>query len=143
MNHPPAKAARSVRYALLVACVLAWAGAFVATHLPSDGVPNLHTSDNVAHAIGYGGLTTLLVLALASFGRPRGTRILLAMGILLAYGAFDELTQPAFGRTASFYDWLADAAGTSIAVAFWETFLAVLPSARKRSHPARSRINDK
>ena len=143
MNHPPAKAAKSIRYTLLVACVLAWVGAFVATHLPPSSVPNLHTTDTVAHAIGYGGLTTLLVLALASFGRPRGARILLAMGILLAYGALDELTQPAFLRTASFYDWLADAAGTSIAVAFWETLLAVLSSARERSYPARSRINDK
>jgi len=143
MNHPPAKAARSIRYTLLAACVLAWVGAFVATHLPPDGVPDLHTSDTVAHAIGYGGLTTLLVLALASLGRPRGARILLAMGILLAYGALDELTQPAFLRTASFYDWLADAAGTSIAVAFWETLLAVLSSARERRFQARSRINDK
>ncbi len=150
MNHPPAKAARSVRCTLLAACVLAWVGAFVATHLPPKYVSGLPTSDTVAHAIGYGGLTTLLVLSLASLGRPRGTRILLAMGILLAYGALDELTQPAFLRTASFSDWLADAAGTSIAVAFWETFLAVLSSARKRSysarersHPARSRINDK
>jgi VanZ family protein len=111
--------------------VLAWIGAFVATHIPSSGVPDLHTSDTVAHAIGYGGLTTLLVLSLASFGRSRSTRILLALGLLLAYGAFDELTQPAFLRTASFYDWLADAAGTAIAVAFWETLMAVLSSARK------------
>jgi VanZ family protein len=143
MNHPPAKAARSIRCTLLVACVLAWVGAFVATHLPPNEVPDLHTSDKVAHAIGYGGLTSLLVLALASLGWPRGARILLAMGILLAYGALDELTQPAFLRTASFYDWLADAAGTSIAVAFWETLLAVLSSARERRFQARSRINDK
>jgi VanZ family protein len=143
MNPAPPKAPKHIRRALLAVCILAWAGAFVATHIPPDGVPDLHTGDKVLHLVGYGGLTTLLVLALASFGRPRRARIMLAMGILLAYGALDELTQPAFRRTASFHDWLADAAGTAIAVAFWEVFLAVLSSARRRSYPVRAQTNDK
>jgi VanZ family protein len=143
MSHPPAKAAKPVRYTLLVAFGAAWAGAFVASHLPPDDVPDLHASDKVLHCVGYSGLTTLLVLALASFGRPRRARILLAMVILLAYGAFDELTQPAFLRTASFHDWQADAAGTAIAVAFWETLLAVFSWVRGRICPARERMNGK
>ncbi len=132
MNPPADKAPKPIRYALLATCVLAWAGAFVATHLPPSDIPPLPTSDKVLHMVGYGGLTTLLVLSLASFGRSRSTRILLAMGILLAYGAFDELTQPAFSRDADFYDWLADGAGTVIAVTFWEILLSVLSSARER-----------
>jgi len=136
MNPPPAKAPKPIRYVLLAACALAWAGAFLATHLPPNDVPNLQTSDKVLHMVGYGGLTTLLVLSLASLGRPRSARIVLAVGILLAYGAFDELTQPAFQRTADFNDWLADAAGTAIAVALCETLLAILSSARGRSYPA-------
>jgi len=136
MNPPPAKAPKPIRYVLLAACALAWAGAFLATHLPPNDVPNLQTSDKVLHMVGYGGLTTLLVLSLASLGRPRSARIVLAVGILLAYGAFDELTQPAFQRTADFHDWLADAAGTAIAVALCETLLAILSSARGRSYPA-------
>ena len=136
MNPPPAKSAKPIRYTLLAACALAWIGAFVATHLPPKYVSGLPTSDTAAHAIGYGGLTTLLVLSLASLGRPRLARILLAMGLLLAYGAFDELTQPMFHRFAEFSDWLADAAGTAIAVAFWEISLAVLSAFRRRAYPA-------
>ncbi len=136
MNPPPAKTPKPIRYTLLAACALALAGAFVATHLPPNDVPNLHTSDKVLHMVGYGGLTTLLLMSLASLGRPRIARIVLAVGILLAYGAFDELTQPPFHRTADFHDWLADAAGTVIAVTFWEVLLAILSSARRRSYPA-------
>jgi VanZ family protein len=143
MSPTAPKAPKPIRSALLAACILAWAGAFVATHLPPDGVPDMNTSDKVLHIFGYGGLTTLLVLAMASFGRPRGARILMVMALLLAYGAFDELTQPMFLRTASFHDWLADAAGTAIAVTFWEVFLAVLSSARQRSYPVRAQIDDK
>jgi len=136
MNTTPVKASKPIRYTLLAVCALAWACAFVATHLPPKDVPDLHTSDKALHMVGYGGLTTLFVLSLASLGRPRGARILLAIGILLAYGAFDELTQPAFSRTADFHDWLADAGGAAIAVAFWEILLAVLSPARKRSYSA-------
>jgi hypothetical protein len=143
MNPPPAKAPKPIRYALLIACALAWAGAFVATHLPPNDVPDLQTSDKTLHMVGYGWLTTLLVLSLASLGRPRRTRILLAIGILLAYGAFDELTQPAFQRSADFYDWLADAEGTAIAVAFWEILLAVLSSARRRTYGDRAQTDGK
>jgi VanZ family protein len=136
MNPPPVKAPKPIRYVLVALCALTWVGAFIATHLPPDNVPDIHTSDKVLHMVGYGGLTTLLVLSLASLGRRRIARIVLAVGILLAYGAFDELTQPAFQRTADFHDWLADASGTAIAVAFWETLLAILSSARGRSYPA-------
>jgi len=136
MSAPSNKAAKPVRYALLTAVALTWAGAFVATHLPPDSVPNIHASDKVAHGIGYGVLAMLLAAALTCFGRARTFRIVIAMAILLAYGAFDELTQPAFLRVASFGDWLADAAGAAGALVFWESILAVVSAARRKGRTA-------
>ena len=130
---PADRASKPIRYAMLVVFIAAWVGAFVATHLPPGDVPSMHTSDKVLHMVGYGGLTTLLVLTLAAFGKRRAIRILLAVVILLAYGAFDEITQPAFGRDADLADWLADAAGMAIALGLWEILLAVLSGKKART----------
>jgi len=42
-----------------------------------------------------------------------------------AYGAFDELTQPLFGRSASWGDWLADMVGAAVAVIVFEAVLSM------------------
>jgi len=136
MSPPLDKAPKPVRYALLAAFVLSWVGAFVATHLPPEDMSAIHVSDKVAHCIGYGALATLLAGVLTFFGRARFSRVALALGILLAYGAFDELTQPIFRRTASFDDWLADAAGAAIALVFWEILLGLLWAFRRRGREA-------
>lgn len=132
MMQPCDNAPKPIRYAVLTVFVLAWVGAFVATHLPPGDVSDIHISDKVAHCIGYGGLATLLAWVLTCFGWARLFRIVLPLGILLVYGAVDELTQPPFGRSVSFYDWFADAAGIAIALALWETILALLSAFRRR-----------
>ncbi len=124
------KARGLLRYALLVAFIVAWVGAFVATHLPPEGVPEIHASDKVAHCIGYGVLAALLVGTLTSFGKARSTRIATVLVVLLVYGAFDEMTQPIFRRSASFLDWLADAAGVCVVVVAWEIVLALRSALR-------------
>ncbi len=136
MIAPCDKAPKPIRYAMLAAFVLAWVGAFVATHLPPEDVSDIHISDKVAHFICYGVLATLLAGTLTFFGRKRLFRVVLPLGILLAYGAFDELTQPAFSRFASFDDWLADAAGVVMALACWETILVLFAAFRRRGREA-------
>jgi hypothetical protein len=38
------------------------------------------------------------------------------LGIILAYAAFDEITQPLFHRDCEFGDWLADSSAGVVAV---------------------------
>lgn len=118
---------------MLTVFVIAWFGAFVATHLPPEDISDIHMSDKTAHCIGYGVLATLLVGTLIFFGRTRVFRIVLTLGILLTYGAVDELTQPLFGRWASFWDWVADATGVVVALAFWETVQYCADVLRRRN----------
>ena len=118
---------------MLTAFVLLWLGAFVVTHLPPEDVSGIHIGDKTAHGIGYGVLAMVLVGTLILFGRTRLSRIVLTLGILLPYGAFDELTQPLFGRWASFWDWVADAAGVVIVLTLWETVLLVSAVLRRRN----------
>jgi VanZ family protein len=69
-------------------------------------------SDKLAHFIAYFILAALLVLSI----RTRSlVGALLGIMVVLAYGAFDELTQPLVGRFASLEDWLANAAGAMVA----------------------------
>ncbi len=76
------------------------------------GVP----PDKVLHYLGYGALAGAWYLS-ALVWKPKWRWIWLAVLILgMSYGALDEITQPPFGRTCDFYDWLADLAGTVTAV---------------------------
>jgi VanZ family protein len=122
------------RHRRLLAILLSvlWVGAFAATHIPKAHMPtDIHVSDKTLHAVGYFVLGAMLLLTLASRGKPRWTRVLLTLALLAAYGAVDEITQPLVNRTAAFTDWLADIAGTAAAVIIIE--LALTLTARHRS----------
>jgi VanZ family protein len=66
---------------------------------------------------GYAGLTFWIGLALIATGAPPRRRVVGIALVLAAYGVFDELTQPIFGRTASIRDWLADLVGIAVGLA--------------------------
>jgi VanZ family protein len=105
-----------LRRFIQVALVLYWIFALTMTHIPHPPPMGPVTSDKVAHFLGYGMLTGLLFLALW-FSRPNMPYLpLIVLGIVMAYGAFDELTQPFFHRDAEFADWLADSAAAVVAV---------------------------
>ena len=105
-----------LRRFIKVALVLYWIFALTMTHIPHPPPLGPVTSDKVAHFLGYGMLTGLLFLAMW-FSRPNMRYLpLVVLGIVMAYGAFDELTQPFFHRDAEFADWLADSAAAVVAV---------------------------
>jgi len=120
MTHREIAAHKTIRRVLVAVCVLTWAGAFTATHMPPGDVPDIHTSDKIMHITGYAGLASPLLLTMAAFGWSRRRRIAWMLAMLMAYGAFDELTQPFFRRDAELGDWLCDVAGTTVAVVAWE-----------------------
>ncbi len=96
-----------------------WLTLVIATHLPAPEaiVGNLLDFDKVIHAGAYFVLATVLFITarrLGSSSRFR-TRLIIVMGVL-AYGVFDELTQPYFGRSCDLADWVADAAGVGVAL---------------------------
>ncbi len=105
-----------LRRFIQVALVLYWVFALTMTHIPHPPPLGPVTSDKVAHFLGYGMLTGLLFLALW-FSRPNMRYLpLIVLLIVMAYGAFDELTQPFFHRDCEFADWLADSAAAVVAV---------------------------
>ena len=113
---------RVLRWALVVA----WAGAFVATHVPGRSIPQVHVGDKMLHVAGYFVLASLLVGLLATRGMPRRRRVAVVLAAFAVYGAFDEITQPLFGRSADTIDWLADMLGAAVAVAVWELSFAIV-----------------
>jgi VanZ family protein len=79
-------------------------------------------SDKSAHWLGYAGLATVVVRALAGglFRRIDLRVATLAPLITIAYGVSDELHQLFVpGRTAELYDLVADASGAVIATVAW------------------------
>jgi len=105
------------RRQILLGLIVLWAMAFAATHIPAAGLPEMHLSDKRLHVIGYFGLGGAFWIALTAFRVRLSRRVGAVLLGLLVYGAMDEISQPLVNRHASLHDWLADAAGTALAVA--------------------------
>ena len=117
------------RRLVLSACLIVWAGALIATHLPADRLPMAGVSDKLLHAAGYFVISGLFWLTLRVHGVAAGKRIALVFFTMLAYAAIDEITQPLVGRDNSLGDWFADITGMIIAL----TLLELLTLARSWS----------
>lgn len=108
-----------------------WLALFASTHTPKKNLPHVPYPwiDKVVHVSGYAGLAlfaawharrrrpaTALPDALP---RPPDTAAWRVkwLGILLAYGALDEWTQPLVHRSRDWSDWLADGSGVLLAFA--------------------------
>ncbi len=108
------------RRLVLSACIIVWAGALIATHIPAERLPRVGGSDKLLHAAGYFVISGLFWLTLRVHGVAGAKRITLIFFTMLAYAAIDEITQPLVGRGSSIGDWLADITGTIIALILLE-----------------------
>lgn len=117
------------RRILTLLCALAFVVAFTGTHLPSAQVAVVDGPDKLLHVAGYFCLASSLLLALAARLERRAPRLAWSAGAIAVYGALDELTQPAVGRTASWGDWLANLAGLALALCAVE--LVAVPLTRR------------
>jgi VanZ family protein len=95
---------------------LFWLALFIGTHVPpsTDLLP-MPTNDKLAHLAAY----LLLALLLATVwqlagGILNGRHLVFAWLAILAYGAFDEVTQIPIGRDCNLGDWTADACGAAV-----------------------------
>ncbi len=132
-----APASHRVRRIVLLACIVAWLGAFAATHTPLPVGTDIQLSDKTMHVVGYFALGSIFWLTLLAYGRGAPVRAGLTGIVMASYGAVDELTQPWFNRFASVHDWLADLCGIVIAIALMQLLL-LARRARARRRAARN-----
>jgi VanZ family protein len=118
-----------IRWLAGVALVLYWLSMFTGTHIPVAAEVVLNTNDKLLHFSGFFGLAFLLELVLLRSRPISYGRFFAAIGILAAYGAFDEITQTLVGRDCDVRDWLADISGATCgallgvaAVLVWRRF---------------------
>jgi len=141
MMGPRQSKLRSLRHVILSGFVLSWLGAFVATHVPLEQLPELGTSDKTLHLVGFGVLGAGFWLTMLAFGAARLRRVAVIIPALMTYGAIDEITQPLVHRYATLEDWLADVVGVIAAVVVLEAlrWLAMtsrhLGQSRRRPSP--------
>ena len=109
-------ASRRVRLLAAIVCATLWAAALTATHVPISQLPNLPTGDKALHGTGYFVLASVFAATLAIHGLPLRRRSTVVLIVMPLYGAFDEATQPMFGRSASWGDYFVDMLGTLLAV---------------------------
>jgi VanZ family protein len=95
--------------------IIYWCGLYILTHTPV-AIPVTTVKDKTAHVAAYASLAIALFLSFKlSRRKPTAQTAMLVLGILLVYGAFDELTQIPVGRSGEMADWYADAAGAALA----------------------------
>jgi hypothetical protein len=100
-----------------------WLALFVTTHVPTEMVPLPGgISDKSPHVIAYAVLAVAFATAwrVTSGQQLSWRQLCAAWAIVVAYGAFDELSQSAVGRVASVWDWLADAVGAAVGLAIFQ-----------------------
>jgi VanZ family protein len=91
-----------------------WSALFYLTHTPPSKLPRLpriRMIDKWAHFLAYSGLAFLFLCSLKYRQRNSFSDLKLTFGVLAIYGVLDELLQIPVGRTASFYDFVADLVG--------------------------------
>lgn len=92
-----------------------WIAIFTATHMPISttiGPPDY--GDKIAHFSAYLILAFLLATTWQLAGGILTRRHLVIVWLaVIAYGAFDEITQIPVGRDCEFLDWVADAGGAA------------------------------
>ena len=95
----------------------------------SDALPNLN--DKLMHAVAFGGLVPLNLLAAAALltAWSLRTRLLAAAGVAIALGGLLEVHQLFFTRrSAELGDWLADTVGVVVIAALLAAYLARRPT---------------
>jgi VanZ family protein len=114
-----------------------WGLMLLMTHGSPDEVPQLHSmglNDRVDHFLAFGLLGGLLSLSLWALFPKRPLLLSMALPLLLAYAAVDEVTRTETTSRVLVRHWLADAAGAAVAVTCMYLFCG-LSRVLRRSTP--------
>jgi VanZ family protein len=91
-----------------------WGAMFLGTHIPLPNTPGESPiPDKLIHFVMYFGLGWLLPAAGANRERPTWRQIAACFAGIAAYAVLDELLQIPVGRTAEWWDGVADLAGAA------------------------------
>ena len=126
-----ARLARPHLWQLAFGCF--WLALIVSTHVPPQfpGLP-VHGVDKLAHFSAYAMLAGLAAVNWQIAAGQLTFRHLRWVWIaVVLFGVVDELTQPAFHRDASVYDWIADAIGAAVGLTLFVVVRAWVQSRRK------------
>jgi VanZ family protein len=97
--------------------IVYWCGLYVLTHVPVAVPVAVPVTDKTAHFVSYALLACAVFISMhLTRRRPAAALGIFVLGVMLVYGAFDELTQIPVGRDGNILDWYADAAGAAVAV---------------------------
>lgn len=89
-----------------------WVFLFACTHAPLPRVGDIPGGDKTLHVLAFAVLAFFYWRFAESFGRPvRGRVFWIALPLLMAYAALDELLQGPFGRYPDWRDWVANCVG--------------------------------
>jgi VanZ family protein len=116
-----------------------WIGAFTATHIPKEELPEIQFSFGVLHILGFAGLVSWFILTLAAYRVGRRQRVIRTLVTMLIYSSFDEYTQQFFHRSSDLPDVVRDMAGTVLAIIIWELVSAL--AAKGRSPASHSKLD--
>lgn len=99
-----------LRTLIWVGCIVA---AFMTSHTPPPAkLAHPLINDKLLHFLGFTLIGVVTVWRMGGDPRRRSLRVLVYWYLgLVAYGAFDETTQPFFQRDCEFLDWVADCGG--------------------------------
>ena len=111
-------AIRGIRVVTLVLAAY-WLLLFIGTHIPRGQMPAIHHSDKTLHFLAYAGLAFLLAWAFPKEAKRPLAHVIGAWIVATFYGAADEITQLAVGRSADFWDWVADTLGAMAGLVFY------------------------
>jgi VanZ family protein len=136
-DSPVARFLYRIRRWIVAVLVPLWIAAVIASHIPQDNLPALPVDGKLLHFLGFFGLTTLFVLALAAYGKRALSRNIWALLVFAAYAAFDEGTQPYFHRHGCVSDWVLDTSSAILALALWQGVLLAAKLLVERTHRAR------
>jgi len=106
--------------------VFYWIVLFIATSLPSNKLPEFSLSDKVLHFSAYfvyGFLLFSTIILQTRFKKIKAQRILFSIFSVMLYSIIDELHQNFIpGRSAEFWDWVADMSGGVTGIILVEIF---------------------
>ncbi len=114
--------------------VVYWIGLAIGTHTPVSAVQVVTTSvsDKTIHFYAYAGLGFLAAWAVTRLWGRRAVLALVAVVVVILFGAVDELTQPLVHRQCDFYDWVADTLGAILGALMYVTISWMLHSLAKK-----------
>ncbi|MCZ7601424.1 MAG: VanZ family protein [Melioribacteraceae bacterium] len=111
---------RNKKWFIYIPLTVHWISIFILTSLPDKDLPSVNFDDKIKHFIAYFVLSFFLSLALNvqnKFKRMKESYIKFALLITLIYSTFDEIHQVFIpGRSAEFWDWLANMFGILLGV---------------------------